>query len=157
MSSDERTVQLQGVDADKAAGMLHTEGQLVEGTEEDIARAVPKFVESARAEFIARSAVVDHDLVVHFFLPRAAGDLKKADANQQKRWEAYWLEQFPQVLSPTAMEYFQADKSRLVAKYTPEVASWWFRARGFGDALDPVALVDGFYVALCGRLSLGDT
>ena len=145
------------MDADKAAGMLHTEGQMVDGTEEDVARAVPKFTESKRPEFTARFAIINDDIVIHFFLPGEAGDLQRAGANQQKRWEAYWLEHFPKVLNVVAQSYFQADKDRLLAMYTPEVASWYFRARGFGDAVAPSVLVDGFYVELSGKLSLGDT
>jgi hypothetical protein len=157
MPSEERTVQLQGVDADKAAGMLSSESRMVAGTKDDVVRAVPRFIESDRPEFFAKHTVIDGDLVIQFFLPKAVGDLRKADANQQKRWEAYWLQHFPKVLSPVAKEYFQADKPRLVAKYTPEVASWYFRARGFGDALSPAALADGFYEALSGKLSLAGT
>jgi hypothetical protein len=157
MSNDERTVALQGVPEDKVVGMLGSESRLMEGTEADVVRAVPRFVRTELPHFIAEFTVIDGDLVIHFFLPKAAGDLRKADANQQKRWEAYWLEHFPQVLSPVAMEFFQADKRRLVAKYTPDLVSWYFRARGFGNVVDPATLAGQFYAALNGRLSLGDT
>lgn len=153
MSTDEeRTVQIGGVAEDRAAGMLHTEGQMTAGTEEDIRRAVPDFTEIELPTFKAKWAVVNGDLQVQFYLPAGAPDLKRAGANEQRRWEAYWLKQFPNALSPVAKKYFQADKPRLVAKYTDEVASWWFCARGFGEAVSPSALAEGFAAALDAEL-----
>jgi len=152
MSNDERTVQLTGVSREVATRMLGEEGRMVEGTEEDVARAVPDFRRVNYPSFVAEHAVINGDLHVHFFLPTEAGDLKRADANLQRKWEAYWLETFPKFLSPVAKEYFQSDKPRLVAKYTEEVASWWFCGRGYGDALNPDELALGFERALDGAL-----
>lgn len=142
--TNERTVQLTGMSESEALGTLHQEGVMVEGTADDVAGAVPKFERIQYRMFTAEHAVVNDDLHVHFFLPEEAGDIEKAGAREQESWKAYWLETFRDALSPIAKSYFQADKPRLVAKYTPEVASWWFCARGYGDALNPLELARGF-------------
>lgn len=145
---DERTVQLTGMSRTEATQLLREEGSMVEGTADDVARAVPEFKKVSYPSFVAEHGVVNEDLHIHFFLPEGAGDLKRADANLQKRWGTYWLETFPKYLSPVAKAYFGSDKPRLVAKYTEEVASWWFCGRGYGDALNPEELACGFERAL---------
>ena len=44
-----------------------------------------------------------------------------------------------------AEEYFQATYPRLKAAYTEEQASWWMRAYGFGQLLDPHKFAYGFF------------
>lgn len=149
--SDERTVVLGEVPPDEALRSLQLSSK-DEHTIEEVGRAVPVFKEVKLPEFRAQHAVVSGDLVIQFFLPVPAEELKRADAKVQQRWATYWLEAFPRQLSPVAKLYFQADKPRLVAKYTEELASWWFRARGFGDGLDPDGLAEGFYKRLAEAL-----
>jgi hypothetical protein len=150
--SGERIVELKGVPEKEAPGMLHQEG-LFETTAEKVAAAVPQFTEVKLPEFKARFAFIDNDAVIHFFLPSAAGNLGKADAMTQRKWEAYWMEVFPALLSSVSKEHFRADKPRLVAKYTEDFASWWFRARGYGDSLNPAGLIQTFLEKLASALA----
>ena len=142
-TSNERTITISGLPHEDAVAKLGDETG--GGVEEDVERAVVKFTEKSYQSFRVEYASVAGDLVIHFFLPKAAGDLEKAQPSQVRFWESYWLEKFPAVLSPAAQEYFEADKPRLAAKYTEELASWWFRAQGFGDSLDLTALAEKFF------------
>lgn len=83
--------------------------------------------------FTAEYAWIDNDLVVHFFLPPEASDPTKGSSAQ---WLDWWTTQFPISLDAAARQFFSADYPRLVAKYTAELTSWWFRAHGYGDVLD---------------------
>ena len=90
--------------------------------------------------FRGEVAVLGADFVYHFFVNaeiQAMADPKK-----------YWFETFPEVMSATAQSYFKSDHPRLVAAYTEEQASWWFRANGFGLVLGPQKLALGFCDAL---------
>jgi hypothetical protein len=78
-----------------------------------------------RAEF----AIVDGDIVYHFYVTEEVQKLRDA--------HKYWDAVFPATLQTVAREYFNADYPRLQAQYVPEMASWWFRAKGFGQKLDP--------------------
>jgi hypothetical protein len=146
MSNDERVVTIQGLPHEQAVSQL--QGELGEGVEEDVERAVIQFTEKSYKSFRSEYTSVNGDLTIHFFLPAAAGDLKTASPTQIRQWEVYWLKTFPEALSPTAKEYFQSDKPRLVAKYTEEVSSWWFCARGFGDSLSLSTLAERFFEKL---------
>ena len=141
MESD-RVVSLKSLTEEQARGVLTGA--------EDIAlseQSIPRFTMRSYSVFRAEHAVVDGDLVMHFFLPEGV-DLKKADPSLQRWWELYWLKTFPEKLDSVARSYFGAGKERLEARYTEEVASWWFRGRGFGQSLDPSALAEGFERAL---------
>lgn len=148
MEQHERKIAISGVSEAQAARMLSSEVGLPTGTAEDVERAIPKFISWDYRSFKADFAVVNGDIIIQFYLPAwipsLVGDLKKADPRVQAAWSAYWLEAFPAQLSPQAKEYFHADVPRLVAKYTEEVASWWFRAQGFGSVMNPQGLVAGF-------------
>jgi hypothetical protein len=150
----ERAVELKGVDERVAPGMLHREGVVGETTAAAVAGAVPKFKPVSFPEFRAQHAIIDGNIVIQFFLPEAAGNLEKADARTQQRWAAYWLEVFPSHLSRVAKAHFRADKPRLVAKYTEDLRSWWFRAQGYGESLNPDGLVTEFYSKLVEALQL---
>jgi hypothetical protein len=150
--SNERYVELGELGEKEGAYALGTEAVLTEGHISQVEEAVPQFIEKKYECFTAKHAVVGHDLVIQFYLPEAAGDLKTADARVQRQWESFWLEAFRDALSPVAQEYFQAEYPRLVAKYTEELASWWFRARGFGDSMSPLELAEGFERRLNDRL-----
>jgi hypothetical protein len=128
--------------------------RLVPGTESDVARAVVRYSRIEHQYFYADHTVKEGNIIVHFYLPLPEpAVLQKAGPKCQKSWNAFWLERFPQVLSPVAKEYFQADLPRIAASYTPEVASWWFVARGFGSVLSPELFVSGFLQALDAALS----
>lgn len=129
-------------------GILHYEGQVAATTSAAVANAVPTFKDVSFLGFKAQHAVIESDIVIHFFLPSGAGNLEKASTKTQQEWATYWLDVFPYHLSAVAKEHFQADKPRLVAKYTEELKSWWFRARGYGNTLNPDGLVALFYSKL---------
>lgn len=84
--------------------------------------------------FRADLAVTEGDLVFHFYVtPEVNG---RASPSPQ----AYWLGNtciFANTLAVVAAEYFNAGYPRLKACYTEEFASWWLRAAGFGQKLDP--------------------
>lgn len=90
--------------------------------------------------FSAEYAWVDNDLVVHFFMPPEASN----GAAPSSMWLNWWTETFAQCLDQAARQFFSADYPRLVAKYTAELSSWWFRAHGYGDVLDPDAFAIRF-------------
>jgi hypothetical protein len=79
--------------------------------------------------YAAEFAITEGDLVFHFY----ATD----EVNQRRDPRGYWLEAFPAVMERVAKDYFKADFPRLKAAYTEEKASWWMRAKGFGQVLDP--------------------
>lgn len=91
-----------------------------------------------RAEF----AVTEGDLVFHFFPTEEVHALTNPTPNK------YWTELFPSLLEPVAKRYFNADETRLKAAYTAEQVSWWMRAFGFGQVLDPHKFAYGFLAEL---------
>jgi hypothetical protein len=155
--SNEKQVSLGEVAPERAVGLLGQESGR-ESTASDVESAIPKFEEKAYTYFTARHGVVAGDLVIQFFLPKVAVEAaKKGDATSQRKWESFWLETFRDQLSPVAKSYFHAEYPHLVAKYTEEVASWWFRARGYGDSVAPMALAEGFELRLNEALALALT
>lgn len=146
--SSERQVSLGEIAPERATSLLQQEVQ-TESSVEEVENAVPKFKEKTYRYFTAKHGVVGTDLVIQFFLPKEAEEAaRKGDATAQRRWESFWLETFRDQLSPVAQSYFHTDYPHIVAKYTEELASWWFRAHGFGETMDPVALAEGFELLL---------
>lgn len=101
--------------------------------------------------FRAEVAITEGDIVFHFFVNeeiKAMPDPKK-----------YWMETFPNALSQVAEEHFQATFPRLKAAYTEEQASWWMRAYGFGQLLEPHKFAYAFFDKLDAALdsALGAT
>ncbi len=93
--------------------------------------------------FTAEHTLNDRAVIIHFFVSdklKAAWDIKQL--------EYWWLNTFAATLSVVAKEHFKADAPRIVAKYTPEVASWWFKAQGYGHLLDLAAYLDAFFLRL---------
>ena len=103
--------------------------------------AVPKFVSFGYRSFKAEFSTINDDLILHFFLPKHA-TIDSPESRQA--WMGYWLKLFPEKLDVVAQEYFEAGYPRLMAKYTDEVTSWWFKAQGFGMVIDAEAFVRGF-------------
>lgn len=100
---------------------------------------------SFRAEF----AIKDSDLVFHFYVTEEIQKLGDP--------HTYWEKLFPETLQTVARQYFNSDFPRLQAQYVPEMASWWFTAKGFGLRLDPQRLsyrfLDAFDSALDGEMA----
>lgn len=98
--------------------------------------------------FLAEYAVQDGNYIVHFFPPKeryvGAGSSKKIHGEFLVRWQRL----FPQVLSPCAEQYFSATAPRLQAAYTAEMFSWWFKAAGFAERLDPDGFIRRFFEKL---------
>ena len=103
-------------------------------TLESLTDAIVKFTPVTDfTTFTAEYALKDQDLVIHFFLPE---DLRGPPE--------YWSKYFPLALDRTARAYFEAEAPKLQAKYTPELRSWWFRARGYDHLIDLSGFVEGF-------------
>jgi hypothetical protein len=85
--------------------------------------------------------VTEGDLVFHFFL------VDKAGAHGTGK---YWEAVFPACLEFVAKETFKSGYPRLQAKHMNDfgIDSWWFRAFGFGQVLDPHKLAYKFLDAL---------
>lgn len=100
--------------------------------------------------FLAEYAFVDGNIVVHFFPPKEAYVVSMA--TQQPKVSVdflrHWQRTFPQLLSPIAEDYFKATAPIITATYVAEMTSWWMRANGFANGLDPNTLILKFFVAL---------
>lgn len=135
-SSYERSVNVRSVSEGESAQNIQ-DGFAADGD----GALEPKPVEFVLKEF--RMFRTEHgmkgrDLVVHFFLPtRVTSD----SAHLYRDW---WLNTFPQVLDEEAQAYFEAGPPRLAAKYTEELASWWFLAQGYDHLLNPVSYLEKF-------------
>lgn len=139
----ERRVVLKEVPPEKARELL---GKAAESALELGDDAIPQFTQlDSYRGFKAEYAVIHGDIILHFFLPKHA-QVNSPEARQA--WMGYWLKDFPAKLDPVAQEYFEATHPRLMAKYTSEVASWWFKAQGFGEVLDVGEFVGRFLTKL---------
>lgn len=110
-----------------------------------VAKGVPEFTKEAFFSFRAEHTLIEDNLVIHFFVPKHAELCIKGDNNPAERqWMDYWLKVFPVKLDVVARKYFDAEYPRLQAKYTPEMASWWFRAQNYGRLLSPTQFTHQF-------------
>jgi hypothetical protein len=104
-----------------------------------IAEAVPQFEkEQGYTTFTAEHALVDGNIVIHFFLPEDY----RGNAQQ------YWTVRFPLALDGVAQAHFQATAPRLQAKYTEELRSWWFKATNYDHVVDLPRFIRKFFDAL---------
>lgn len=109
---------------------------LVEQDEQSVAAL--RFTEvNDYTTFRAEFAIDGDDLVFHFFLPPEFSSLSGPVIAQ--RVDRYWKDGFPRALDGTARDFFKADFPTLKAAYTTELNSWWLRANGFGNNVDPEA------------------
>jgi hypothetical protein len=136
MQTSERYVRIAEAEGKDVPAAIQSAGGL----------AVPKALEfkpSAFRYFKAEYALSDRDVIIHFYV----SDPVRAqwDTTQIERW---WLRDFAATLSTVAQDYFQATVPRIVAKYTPEAASWWFKAQGYDYLLDLEAFLRAFYERL---------
>lgn len=121
-------------------------GELIPDEHRDNVAAVQFTLVDAYTTFRAEYAFVDSDIVLHFFVPVEALVARTGQAppddSTRDAWtrhfvendtllQQYWLEIFPAALERKATEVFLARPPRLVAAYTEEVASWWFKAVKF--------------------------
>jgi len=110
-----------------------------------------KFEQATYENFHVEYATVDGNMVVHFFV----------HPNAIKLWpeaavEHWWQNVFASTLSDVAQDYFKATTPRIMAKYTMETASWWFKAQGYGHLLDSVGFLRAFFERLDGSLPTVD-
>lgn len=118
---------------------------------ETVADAVIQFTQVEDfTTFLAEYALVDGNIVLHFFPPREAFEL--SNTTQTPRISAeylrYWKRTFPEVLSPVAEEFFKATAPVLTATYIEEMTSWWMRANGYAHRLDPEGFIRLFFAEL---------
>ena len=119
---NDRTVSLGDIDNSTAESVMRSQPEAFG----NIAESVPVFVKVEDfTTFTAEYCRIDGNIVIHFFHPE-----------DKEYSERYWLEVFPAALDEVAREYFNADTPRLVAKYTEELRSWWFRANSYEHVLD---------------------
>jgi hypothetical protein len=127
----DRTISLGDVDNATAESMLRSQPDAFG----NIAESVPKFTKvDDFTTFAAEYCRIDDNIVIHFFHPE-----------DMEYTERYWLDVFPGVLDSVAREYFNADTPRLVAKYTEELRSWWFRANSYDHVIDVDYFVRRFF------------
>lgn len=138
-----REVTLAELPEGKANEMVRSE-TLQQSPIEGLEKAVIQFTKvTDYTTFFAEYSVVKEDIIVHFFLTPELALQQEASSV-----ESYWLGKFPKTLDKTAREYFQADFPRLMAKYTQELKSWWFKAQGYGLNVDPDAFIKKFFETL---------
>lgn len=127
---------------------------------EGLPNAVPSFKtgEGSTRSFAAEYALIDGNIIIHFFLPvhAKAESFNKQPMEAREQWMAYWLKRFPVHLDRIARSYFEAEVPRLKAKYTEEVASWWFKADSYGHLLNVDKFVAGFFEQLDASLQRPD-
>ena len=143
--SEERTVNLVDISQKEAETRFEQESRQVGGAVAGIEQAVIQFTKiNDFTTFKVEYAWVDGDLVIHFFLTAEMIQLNKT-TDGGPAVKNYWIRTFPLALDKASKEYFQADKPRLQAKYTEELASWYFRAQGYGDRIDPDRFAETFF------------
>jgi len=127
-----------------------SEGDSVQSLQDGFAADGDGVLEPKPVEFVLREfrtfrtehGMKDRDLVVHFFL---RSNVTSDTAHLYRDW---WLNTFPTILDAQAQAYFEAGPPRLAAKYTEELASWWFLAQGYDHLLDPVGHLEKFLAVL---------
>jgi hypothetical protein len=137
MSRSEVGVRVSEVESDKSA-------EFGRGLDNGLVEWRPmEFQQQTYNNFHVEYAFLDGNFVVHFYVhPNAPQVFPEA------LLESWWQGTFAHALSSVAQEYFRATLPRIVAKYTLETASWWFKAQGYGELLDPIAFLHGFFELL---------
>lgn len=148
------TVNARRVDVAETEAVFAQMRQAAGGQEEPVALgnvldAVVKFTQVGDyTTFLAEYACLDGNIVVHFFPPAEAyvgtGEARKV----VEEYLLYWQRKFPLVLSPVAEDYFKATRPVLTAQYIAEMQSWYLRAGGFANRLDPDSFILGFFERL---------
>ena len=133
---NERYVAVADVDEKNAAVAFQSHGDM------DVPRPI-EFTSVERSYFQARYALKDRDIVIHFYV---SDHVKTAWPEYYlQRW---WLNDFGLVLSQCAQSHFDATTPRIMASYTAEEASWWFKAQGYNYLLDLDGYLRAFFELL---------
>lgn len=111
--------------------------------------AVVKFTQvNSYTTFAVEYACVDGSFVIHFFPPPEAFVMVEGARKVPTEYLLFWQKKFPAVLSPVAEGYFKATYPQLMAQYVPEMRSWYMRAGGFANRLDPDTFLQQFFALL---------
>lgn len=102
-----------------------------------------KFEQKTYKHFHAEYDFTAGNYVVHFFVPP-----DMVNKHSERELEMWWQNDFAESLSSVAQEHFKATIPRIMAKYTTENASWWFKAQGYGTLIDPTAYLLQFFEKL---------
>ena len=99
-----------------------------------------KLLRSELSKFTVEYALVDRDLVFHFFRP-------EAKEQEPIMSDAYWKITFPSVLDVVAQKHFNAGQDRLSAEFISDfnLDSCYLQARGYDHILDLEGYVEKFY------------
>lgn len=99
-----------------------------------------RLTRSELSKFTVEYALVDRDLVFHFFRP-------EAKEQEPIMSDAYWKITFPSVLDVVAQKHFNAGQDRLSAEFISDfnLDSWYLQARGYDHILDLEGYVEKFY------------
>ena len=97
--------------------------------------------------FTGEFAIKEGDLVFHFNRSR------EVMAKDEQSRERYWRTTFPTCLERAAKKIFECDYPRIMGQFIHEpslgiIESWWFRADGFGQLLEPHKKAYAFLDAL---------
>jgi hypothetical protein len=138
------------------------------------ASGVPVYKSVVKDAFFAKYCLRGDDLVVLFFpdevyanyvemsVPVHPDDIARMPKEYAERYarmashvqygwpqvKRFWMESFPHVLDATAQSHFSETAPRITAKYTEELYSWWFCARGYSHLIDFDSFVEKFLSAL---------
>ena len=97
-----------------------------------IMRGVPDFIKvEDYTTFLAEYAMKDGDIVIHFY--------------PTEQIQGVWTAEFAWVLDRVAQDHFRDTAPRLQAKFTEEMNSWWFRARGYSHIIDLKSFMTQFF------------
>lgn len=138
MSRTERTVVLSPLDPKDATQILTAQSGATRLS--DVEGAIPQFKKLEFPAFKVEFEYSTGDVIVHFFLPK------------RKVTEHYWKVLFAEALEEIGQAHFQATRPRLVARYTEELHSWWFKAQNYGHLIDLETYVIRFFEKLAERM-----
>jgi len=139
----EKTIVLNEISNEEAGALMSSAPEAIK----DISKSVPRFKKvdgytTFKAEYAMVHAASSDDLVIHFF------ETPEHPFTDDPNHTWYWLTYFPNCLDEVGRSYFQATRPRLVAKFTEELKSWFFRARGYDHILDIDEYVGRFFEKL---------
>jgi len=138
MTEAEKSIDISGpANAGEAYATYGTQGST---RLNDVTSSIPKFTKVEHTTFKAEYSLTGDNVVIHFYLPK------------RKVTQEYWKKYFAEALNDIGQEHFQATAPRLVAKYTDELNSWWFKAQGYDHIIDLAKYLDRFFEALEARM-----
>jgi hypothetical protein len=139
MTEAEKSIDISGpANKDEAYDTYGTQGSTRLA---DVTDSIPKFKKVEYDTFKAEYSLTGNDVVIHFYLPK------------RKVTEAYWKKYFAEAMEDIGQEHFQATAPRLVAKYTEELNSWWFKAQRYDHIIDLARFLSQFFEKLEERMA----